>query len=246
MDQALLTAAAAMQARTETLAVVANNIANTSTTAYKADREFYSLFKTEHARSDPQTNELAWEPVVQATAIDFTQGPLRTTGNPLDVALEGPGFLAVQVGDEVLYTRGGVVKLGTDGRLLTEAGLALLDVDGKLISVRKGADLTLSENGAVIDAGTVIAELKMTEFKVSTQLSKAGNGLYRAQQAADPTTAAQTRLLQGHIEQSNVTPSEAAVRLIEAGRHFQWMSQATSLIGDGMLGQAVERLGRTS
>ncbi len=246
MNQALLTAAAAMQARTETLAVVPNNIANTSSTAYKADREFYRQFKTEHARGDPQTNELAWEPVVQATAIDFTQGPLRTTGSPLDVALEGPGFLAVQAGDEVLFTRGGVVKIGTGGHLETEAGLPLLDIDDKLISARKEADLSLSENGAVIDAGTVIAELKFMEFATLTQLSKAGNGLYRAQEGADAATATRTRVLQGHIEQSNVTPSEAAVRLIEAGRHFQWMSQATSLIGDGMLGQAVERLGRTS
>jgi flagellar basal body rod protein FlgG len=70
--------------------------------------------------------------------------------------------------------------------------------------------------------------------------------LFRAQDDAAAGPAVETRLLQGHIEKSNVSPSEAAVRLIETGRHFQWMSQATSLISDGMLGQAIERLGRTT
>ena len=107
MDQALLTVAAGMRSRMETLEVLGNNIANAPTSGYKADREFYRLFATAEARLAISPGDRPWMPVVEGSVIDFAQGPLIQTAGPLDLALSGPGFLVVRSPSGDLYTRSG-------------------------------------------------------------------------------------------------------------------------------------------
>src|SRR6266404_1996867 len=116
MDQLTVTAASGMRSRMEALDLLANNIANTDTTGYKADQEFYNLYASSEA--DGQTTL----PNVERNWTDFSQGVLKDTGNPLDVALSGRGFLTVDSPAGPLYTRNGSLRLSPSGVLQTAEG----------------------------------------------------------------------------------------------------------------------------
>ena len=121
MDHTLLTAAAGMRSRLETLEVIGNNIANANTAGFKADREFSNLFLGLEAQSNAQ-GEFGWMPVVEGSTIDFRQGVLTPTGAPLDLALSGPGFFAVDGPQGPLYSRNGSFHRSPAGRLETAEG----------------------------------------------------------------------------------------------------------------------------
>ena len=109
MDPLTTAAASGLQARMDSLDLLANNLANTSTGGYKADREFYSTYFSPDATGfDPTVGD---SPVVEKRWTDFTQGPLLSTGNPTDLALSGPGFFAVNGAKGPLYTRNGSFKI---------------------------------------------------------------------------------------------------------------------------------------
>src|SRR3954452_15433276 len=96
MDNISTSAASGMRARMESLEMLANNLANVETGGYKADREFYSLYIGAAASGDPQTGDVARLPVIENHWTDLSQGVLRTTGNPLDFAIDGEGLFTVQ------------------------------------------------------------------------------------------------------------------------------------------------------
>src|SRR5579863_8008314 len=129
MDSMTATAASGLRARMESLDLLANNIANASTGGYKADREFYSLYTAPEALDgDP----LATMPVIERPWIDLSQGVIHATGNTLDVALSGKGFLAVQSPAGTLYTRNGSLRLAADGRLVTGDGYPVRGTGGSV------------------------------------------------------------------------------------------------------------------
>src|SRR6478672_11731007 len=119
MDQLTVTAASGMRSRLEALDLLANNISNSGTAGYKADHEFYNLYTSADAESQSTV------PDVERNWIDFSQGMVRETGNPLDVALAGRGFLTADSPDGPLYTRNGSLRLSTKGVLETLDGYPL-------------------------------------------------------------------------------------------------------------------------
>ena len=128
MDPLLISAASGMNARMEALDVLANNIANTNTMGYKADREFNTLFQSQL-------------PLVQRQWTDYSQGNLTASGNPLDLGLEGPGFFALNTPTGVLYTRNGAFMISKSNQLQSAEGYTLRNTrdQGKPIVVDPGA-----------------------------------------------------------------------------------------------------------
>jgi flagellar hook-basal body protein len=114
MDGILVTAASGLRARMESLDLMGNNLANAATGGYKGDRELYTLYQ--RSGSDPAL------PTIEGQWTDFSQGTLETTGNPLDMALQGKGFFAVNGPSGVLYTRNGSFQLSSEGVLQTSDG----------------------------------------------------------------------------------------------------------------------------
>ena len=133
MDQVSVTAASGLQSRMEALDMVANNLANTTTGGFKLDREFYSLFTAAESEGDGSATKL---PLIQKQWTDFSQGVLAPTGNPLDVALSGKGFFAVNGPAGPLYTRNGSFQLSSSGQLTTSEGYAVRDVNGQPIQTQ--------------------------------------------------------------------------------------------------------------
>src|SRR5690242_14002998 len=101
MDPLTLSAASGLRSRMESLSLLANNLANSTTSGYKTDREFYGLYVSPEASSPTEPSTM---PVVERQWTDFSQGTIEVTGNELDIALSGPGLLAVNGPNGVRYT----------------------------------------------------------------------------------------------------------------------------------------------
>ena len=246
MDQALLTVAAGMRSRMETLEVLGNNIANAPTSGYKADREFYRLFATAEARLAISPGDRPWMPVVEGSVIDFAQGPLIQTAGPLDVALSGPGFLVVRSPGGDLYTRSGSLQRSPSGVLSTVDGYPVVGGRGEEIHLPATGEIDIGPDGVVSVDGLVAGQLHMVEFPGRPPLSKAGRSYFAVPDGVVPEAASGTAMKQGYIEGSNVEPTKEAVNLIMATRHFEMMRRVASLVGDEMDGRAVDELGRSS
>lgn len=244
MDQGLLIAAAGMRAQIETLNLLGNNLANSATTGFKGDREFFRLFQTALTEPDPNTAEIRWMPVVQGSMIDFEQGPLARTEGALDVALSGPGFLMVEMPDgSRLYTRNGAFRLSSQGRLETAEGYAVLDASGKAINIPPGEEVRIGDRGMIRAGDLNLAQLGVVTFEGRPPLSKAGLSHFQAPDGVEMQPATQVVVKQGYLESSNVNVPLAAVQLIQASRNFEMLSRIAGLVADEMNGRAVEQLG---
>ena len=161
----------------ESLDLLANNIANASTGGYKADREFYSLYVApEAAGNDPASTM----PLIERPWVDHAQGVLHTTGNPLDVALSGKGFFAVNGPSGPLYTRNGNFRLAADGKLTVIRRLPGARSAGRPAhACRRTRPLEISNDGTVTQDGVVAGKLEIVDFTSTAGLSKQGSNYFR-------------------------------------------------------------------
>ena len=237
MDPMTATAASGLRARMESLDLLANNIANASTGGYKADREFYSLYVS----PDAGANEfLSTMPVIEKNYTDHSQGALQHTGNPLDVALQGKGFFAVNGPGGPLYTRNGNFRVSAASQLTTADGYAVRDAAGAALTVQQGRNLVIAGDGTVTQDGNVIGKLEVVDFTSSDGLAKQGANYFRVTDpAVKPAAPAGTSVEQGNLESSNTGTAESAVRLVNVMRQFEMLQKAVTIGGD-MSKKAIE------
>ena len=241
MDPITATAASGLRARMESLDLLANNVANASSGGYKADREFYTLYIAPEAQD---SGELSTMPVIERPWIDLSQGVIAPTGNPLDVALQGKGFFAVQGPVGPLYTRNGNFQLAGNGRLVTADGYPLASSSGAALTLQPSRPIQISQDGTVTQDGAVIGQLRIVDFTSNAGLVKQGSNYFRAADpAAQPQTPAGTAVEQGKLEASNSGPAESAVRLVGIMRQFEMLQKAVD-IGSDMSKQAIEQVAK--
>src|SRR5689334_11020997 len=180
MDPITAIAASGLRSRMESLDLLANNVANAATGGYKADREFYSLYVAPEAASD----DAGMMPVIERPWVDHAQGTLHTTGNPLDLALSGKGFFAVNGPSGPLYTRNGNFRLASDGRLVTGDGYAVRDQQGKPLTIAGKLPVEVATDGTITQDGNVIGKLEIVDFGSKAGLAKQGANYFRP---TDPT-----------------------------------------------------------
>src|SRR5262249_9748494 len=165
MDPLTISVASGMRSRMESLDLLANNLANSGTAGYKKDVESYSLYLSEAAEdigagADPATALL---PVIDRQWTDFSQGVLQVTGKPLDVAISGNGFLAVNGPNGTLYTRSGRLRIQS-GRLETEEGYAVRLDGGAQAAINGTLPLEIAPAGQIFQGGQYIGQLEMAGF----------------------------------------------------------------------------------
>ena len=241
MEPITAIAASGLRARMESLDLVANNIANATTGGYKADREFYSLYVApETAGNDTLTTM----PVIERPWVDHSQGVLHSTGNPLDVALSGKGFFAVNGPSGPLYTRNGNFRLAADGRLTSSDGYGVRDSLGAPLTLQATRPLEISSDGTVTQDGVVAGKLEIVDFTSTAGLSKQGSNYFRVNDPAVRLTAPSgTSVEQGNLETSNTGTAESAVRLVSVMRQFEMLQKAVSL-GNEMNKKAIEEVAK--
>ncbi|HMF77687.1 MAG TPA: flagellar basal-body rod protein FlgF [Bryobacteraceae bacterium] len=244
MDSLTAAAASGLQARMDSLDLLANNLSNTSTSGYKADREFYSTYLSAAAASggDPAVGDA---PVVERHWTDFAQGPLLSTGNPTDLALSGSGFFAVSSPNGTLYTRNGNFQISPQGTLVTAEGYPVRAAGGQPVQLQSGAPLQVSADGQLAQNGNALGQLELVDFKDPSQLTKMAGTYFRNPdpKTITPTPAASVQVAQTRLESSNAQPAESAARLVMLMRHFEMLQHAVK-IGTEMNKQAMEEVAR--
>ena len=198
---------------------LANDLANASTPGYKADRAAQASFGElllENSASGQSIGPLGLGVQIAEVKTDLTQGPMKQTGEPLDVALAGPGFLAVQTAQGTRYTRDGQLTVDAKGRLALATGEPVLDAQGKPIPVDgHSADLTIGGDGTVSAAGKTLGRLAIVSL--ATPL-KIGDNLFTGTPGATP---AGTTVQQGALEGSGTNPARVMVDMIVSLRAYE-------------------------
>lgn len=244
MDPLTAAAASGLQARMDSLDLLANNMANASTSGYKSDREVYGTYLSAAAAlgDDPAVGDL---PVVERNWTDFAQGSLLPTGNSTDLALSGPGFFAVNSPNGTLYTRNGNFQISTQGTLVTSEGYAVRATGGQPVQIQPGAPLDVSADGALAQSGNALGQLELVDFKDPRQLRKAWGTYFKNPdpKSIKPLPAANAQVAQTKLESSNGQASESAVRLVMLMRQFEMLQRAVK-IGADMNKQAIEEVAR--
>ncbi|HUI77698.1 MAG TPA: flagellar basal-body rod protein FlgF [Bryobacteraceae bacterium] len=240
MDPLTAVAASGLRSRMESLEMLANNVANSTTGGFKCDREFYSLYVAPEADSSPASTM----PVVERPWTDFSQGLLRSTGNPLDVALSGKGFFAVSGPSGALYTRDGSFRLAKSGQLVTAEGYPVRDTSGNSLTLQGTGTIQIAGDGTVTQDGAIVGQLQIADFTSTAGLVKHGSNYFQAgNPSVTPAAATGAAVEQGQLEGSNAGTSESAVRLISVMRQFEMLQKAVSL-GAEMNRQAVEQVAK--
>jgi flagellar basal body rod protein FlgG len=235
MDALSISAASGMKARIESLEMLANNLANQASPGYKTDREFYSLYIAPEALESLDASVAPTPPtvpVIERHWTDFAQGALTATGNPLHVALSGRGFFRVAGTEGNLYTRNGSFRLSPAGRLETHDGFPVLSRDGREINLNPSRAVDISQTGELRQDGALIAQLGVVEINQPSALVKQAGTYFQFQDSTAGTKPAEASIHQGHLEQSNQSPAEGAVRLIAVMRQFEALTKAIQIGGE--------------
>ncbi len=241
MDSITAIAAAGLRARVESLDLLANNIANASTGGYKADREFYSLYVAPEASENEPPSTM---PLVEKPWTDLSQGVLQYTGGPLDLALSGKGFFAVNGPGGTLYTRNGSFQLDAKGQLAAQGGYPVRDTNGQPILLDAQREIEIDGDGSVRQDGTDVARIAVVDFADPTGLAKQGSNYFRAAGSAPvPEQAATASVEQGKLEGSNTGAAESAVRLMAVMRQFEALQKAAAVASD-MNRKAIQEVAR--
>ncbi|HVM82139.1 MAG TPA: flagellar basal-body rod protein FlgF [Stellaceae bacterium] len=191
---------------------IANNLANLSTTGFKAQHRTFAEYLIQNP--DGTTSSSVQE---TGTARDMSQGPISQTGNPLDVAIDGEGFLAVGTPFGPRYTRAGHFQIDNTGQLVTSQGNPVLNPTNNPIVVPEGgADITVSQDGTITTKEGVAGKLQLVTFADANALRASAGGLYTTTQVPQPV--ADGRIVQGALEGSNVQPVIELTRLMSVER----------------------------
>ena len=250
MDLLSSTLASGMRSRMEALDLLGNNLANSGTAGFKADREYYSLYVADAVRQAnaeglvPNPTDL---PDIKTQWTDVSQGSLTVTGAPLDLALSGKGLFGVQGPNGVVGTRGGSFSVLSSGRVVTKEGHALLLEDGKPLQMDSQLPVEITMDGRVLQQGQTLGRLMLREMPNPADAKKIGRDYYALPQqaGAQQNAVPQVEVQQGKLESSNVAPAEQAVRLVNVMRQFEMMQRAISMSAE-MNRRAVEEVARVN
>lgn len=191
--------------------VIANNVANANTGGFKADKVKFSHYM----KADVYDNTSF--PKAVTSMSDFSEGPIKTTGRALDVAISGPGFFVIQTPLGLRYTRSGSFRINGEGALVNSSNYKVLSLDGQeIIFEPDDKDPKIGDDGAIGVGNAERGVIGIAEFDNLQMLRKTGNTMFASDVA--PRAAETSRVLQGVLEESNVNSVEQIARLSEIQR----------------------------
>jgi len=242
MDNSLLVSLSQQLASYQSMDVIANNIANLSTPAFKRETPTFQEYVTQVA-SDDGSGDTQSVSFVQDTGVarDLTQGRFDTTGGPFDLAINGKGYFAVQTPNGERYTRDGRFSLDTNGNIVTSDGYQVQGDGGAITISPDDGDIHIGPDGTVSGKTGQIGKLRVVSFANEPALQKEGASLYSATET--PGTASAFTVSQGMIESSNVQPVIEISRMVDVMRAYQATATLTQSQED-LMRQAIDKLGQ--
>ncbi|MEM9287888.1 MAG: flagellar basal-body rod protein FlgF [Pseudomonadota bacterium] len=222
MDTTLYVALSHQAAMRRSLDLIANNIANMNTTAFRREQVMFQDYVIELDRLD--VDDMKDVAFVQdyGVARDFRQGRLQQTGNPLDLAISGSGFFEVQNPETgtINYSRNGSLKITEQGTLATNTGQEVLSAGGGPIEIPADASkIDIAADGTVSTNQGVAGRIRLVTFDNEQLLEKVGDTLFSSEE--QPIDAEEATLVSGMIEGSNVQPLVEMTNMMKVMRSYQ-------------------------
>ena len=254
MVRGLYTAATGMNVQAKRLEVISNDLANTTTTGYKKDVAVVASFQdvlmsrlndTQNGTPNNGTiGKITYGAKIDEIYTDFTQGSIVSTGEMVDVAIQGNGFFVVQTPNGEAYTRDGNFSINQYGELVTKEGYPVMGLEGAITLgeefLSTGGQVLINSQGEItLDEG-YIDTLEVVSFEDNKSLTKMNDNLYSGTGARLPFEGS---LVQGYLETANVNPVTAMVDMITVSRAYE-TNQKMIQVQDSLLGKAVNELGR--
>jgi flagellar basal-body rod protein FlgF len=242
MENALLIGLSRQVALGRELDVIANNMANVTTNGFKArgSRFREHLMPVASAETFPRPDRKLSYVIDAGTPLDIRSGPIEHTGNPLDVAIKGDAFLAVQTPAGERYTRNGALEINAQGQLVTSDGHLVLGDNGPIAFTPQESGIEIAPDGTVTTNQGQRGRLRLVRFADPQTLRNEGMNLFSSPNAGQPAGAT-SRLEPRAIERSNVRPVIEMSRLIEVNRSY---SSVAGMVGrmDELRRTAISRL----
>jgi flagellar basal-body rod protein FlgF len=229
MDYGLYTAFLGMRSRQRTLDAQANNIANASTTGFKAEKMLYSAIEAKERGTGDRQELVAG---VETTAsTDFSAGAIRETGRTLDVAIDGDAFLQIQTPRGTRFTRAGNLTLDSSGQLVTHNGDLVVGSGGAITVPPGSGEISIGEDGTLSIGKESFDKLKLVRFNNPTAaLTKEGDSLFMMTGKEAALENVNSRVQQGALESSNINTVSEMVAMINNNREFESLQKSMSLL----------------
>lgn len=224
MIRGLYSAAGGMLATSHQQDVVAQNLAYSGKPGHRRDVLRFEASGSPDDFVAPKVSQHA----------DQTPGGIEQTGNPLDVAINGPGMFVVESPNGLMYSRGGVFQLNSAGQLVTPEGFAVQGSAGPINVPAQAAAIVIANDGSVVADGVDVDKLKIVQFADPTQLQRVSSSGFAAPPGVEATELEQPDVRQGARELSNTTPVQEMVQLTAGLRQFEAAQRALRSIGDAI------------
>ncbi|MGJ5046663.1 flagellar basal-body rod protein FlgF [Bradyrhizobium oligotrophicum] len=249
MENALLIGLSRQMVLERQLDVIANNVANVNANGFKADKQLFEEYLSSGAHEDnfPSASRKVSFVQDRGTVRDASQGGMQHTGNTLDVAISGDGFLTVQTAAGERYTRDGSLHMNNLGQLVTVAGDPVLGTAGPIVFQQTDHDIAISPDGTVtVIEGTnrtdsIRGKLRLASFADPQQVQKQGSNLYAAVGGATPQQDTKSTVEQGYLEKSNVSAVGEMSRMVEVMRSYTQVANMLQVQSD-LRKNAIEKL----
>jgi len=229
MDSGYYAAMTGLVARTQALDTAAANLANAQTPGYRAEREYFrSALLGPDALSSQLGRTVNNYGLLGGDQLSMAQGALQSTGNPLDLAIEGQGFFQIQTANGLRYTRDGSFHRSSGGQLVTSAGEPVLSSAGKAITLPPG-EISVGSDGVLSAAGGAVATIGIFTFGKGAQLTPEGADRYVAPSGAAPIVAKDASIHQGALEAANQDVVQGSLDLIVMQRQAEMMQKALTV-----------------
>lgn len=193
--------------------VVANNIANTNTPGFKAERLIFHEFMT-----NPQSKDRLSFVTDIGTARDLKSGPLTSTGNTFDLALADEGYFVIETPLGERYTRSGRFQLDGERQLVTSEGYPVLGQGGPLTIPTDEGEIAIAADGTITTEDSNVGQIQVVTFDDQQELRKAASGLFIAPDGVQPQALDTVHMVQGMVEESNVQPILEITRMMDIHR----------------------------
>ena len=206
--------------------IVANNLANMNTPAFKGERLIFVEFLNDKNKTSSNKDVQSFVQDI-GTMRDTTEGPLVKTDNPFDLAVTGDGYFTVETPLGSRYTRHGRFQLDAENRLVTGQGEPVLDAGGSAINIPRGSGpIAVGTDGTISANGGIIGKLGLVKFPDEQLLRRGANNQYIAPEGTQPEAVEKPRIMQGMLEESNVEAITELTRMIEIMRSYQSIGKA--------------------
>lgn len=240
MDNSFMVGLSAQQVLRQRMDATANNLANMTTAGFKVEHVVSRELSEKPANASDLPNDISFTDAWMLQR-DFAPGPLERTGNPLDFALEGEGFFAVQTAGGEAFTRDGRFGLDDQGRIVTRTGDPVLGDGGPITLNPDGGPISVSQEGSISQDGVVVGTLRVSTFDTPGALEKIGANMWRA---TDEAPRAMTgKIAAGFVEGSNVNAIQELTDMIEISRAYTSVAKMLSQ-SDELRGTSIEKLAR--